>query len=95
MGNDNEKIRYNTEFNAKISSKTKIEPAGIVIVEPSLEVEGVIAQDGTFVLGISSGKVGTFMRLRGKGFDKNDLVTLEIGAVSINIDQQIISDKDG
>ena len=32
-GNDNEKIRYNTEFNAKISSKTKIEPAGIVIVE--------------------------------------------------------------
>ena len=35
------------------------------------------------------------MRLRGKGFAKNELLTLEIGTVSINIDQRIISDKDG
>ncbi|HIO06858.1 TPA: hypothetical protein EYN09_08050, partial [Candidatus Poribacteria bacterium] len=74
---------------------SSIEVNSFFYVEPSLEVEGVIAQNGTFVLGISSGKVGTFMRLRGKGFDKNDLVTLKIGAVSINIDQRIISNKDG
>ncbi|MEC8841621.1 MAG: hypothetical protein VX432_08500, partial [Candidatus Poribacteria bacterium] len=74
---------------------SSVEVNSFFYVEPSLEVEGVIVQDGTFVRGISSGKVGTFMRLRGKGFAKNDLVTLEIGTVSINIDQRIISDKDG
>jgi len=33
-GNADEKIRYNAEFKAKISSETKIEPVGIVIVGP-------------------------------------------------------------
>ncbi|MDP7280518.1 MAG: hypothetical protein QGG39_11635, partial [Candidatus Poribacteria bacterium] len=64
-------------------------------VLPQLTVDGIILPDGNFESGISSGKIGTRVRLSGQGFIPNDLLVLKMGDYEITEEQNLLTDKGG